>query len=42
MEQALSILTFASDVIAMAAAMATLVDITLHRRASRSEKNRQN
>ncbi len=36
MEQALSILTFASDVVGMAAAVAALVDLALRRRASRS------
>ena len=37
MDQALSILTFASDVITMAAAVVTMIDITLRRRANRSK-----
>ena len=38
MVQALNILTFASDVIAMAAAVVTMVDIAVRRRANRSQR----
>lgn len=38
MDQALNILTLATDVIAMAAAVVTMVDIALRRRANRSQK----
>ena len=36
MDQALNILTLASDVTAMAAAIATMIDIALRRRANRN------
>jgi hypothetical protein len=38
MDQALNILTLASDVIAMAAAVVTMVDIALRRRTNRSQR----
>lgn len=38
MDQALNILTLASDVLAMAAAIVTMVDIALRRRTSHDEK----
>ena len=38
MDQALNILTLASDVIAMAAAVVTMIDIAIRRRANRSRR----